>query len=264
MATKEDVADLKNIMLSIDSKVTNFSSRLDSVEKNLTELISDVKSEVGQVKSDLSITNTEVQQLRQDHNELERGVGHLESQFNCLETEKLELLKLDIDKKLTSLKECQVLLEKHDRKYNVLIYGVEQKPNEIIWEVIDNLFVKDLGIEKFKADSFPIANAHRIPAKAPVEGTKRPDAIIVRFMHYDDKQCIMAQAYKLAKKRIRIVDDLPVIMKEARNDLAKIAYNIRTKEKLQTRIRARGVHLVLETRLNARDVWNVRKDISCV
>ncbi|CAC5412349.1 KRAB [Mytilus coruscus] len=122
----------------------------------------------------------------------------------------------------------------------------------------------DLGIEKFKADSFPIANAHRIPAKAPVVGTKRPDAIIVRFMHYADKQCIMTQAYKVANKKIRIVDDLPVIMKEARNDLAKIAYNIRTKEKLQTRIRARGVHLVLETRLNARDVWNVRKDISCV
>ncbi|CAG2192465.1 unnamed protein product [Mytilus edulis] len=211
MATKEDITDLKQIMMSIDSKVTNFSSRLDSVEKNLTELISDVKSEVGQVKSDLSITNTEVTQLRQDHNELERGVGHLESQFNCLETEKLEKLKLDIDKKLASLKECQVLLEKHDRKYNVLIYGVEQKPNEIIWEVLENLFVKDLGIEKFKADSFPIANAHRIPAKAPVDGTKRPDAIIVRLMHYDDKQFIMAQAYKVAKKRIRIVDDLPLL-----------------------------------------------------
>ncbi|CAC5397012.1 unnamed protein product [Mytilus coruscus] len=264
MATKEDFADLINIMMGIDTKVTNFSSRLDSVEKNLTELISDVKSEVGQVKSDLSITNTEVKLLREDHNELERGVGHLESQFNCLETEKLEALKIDIDKKLASLKECQVLLEKHDRKYNILIYGIEQKQNEIIWEVIDNLFVKDLGIEKFKADSFPIANAHRIPAKAPVVGTKRPDAIIVRFMHYADKQCIMAQAYKVANKKIRIVDDLPVIMKEARNDLAKIAYNIRTKEKLQTRIRARGVHLVLETRLNARDVWNVRKDISCV
>ena len=67
--------------------------------------------------------------------------------------------------------------------------------------MIDNLFVKDLGIEKFKADSFPIANAHRIPAKAPVDGTKRPDAIIVRLMHYDDKQFIMVQAYKVAKKK---------------------------------------------------------------
>ncbi|CAC5422660.1 unnamed protein product [Mytilus coruscus] len=256
--SSDDTSNICNDVHSIIKQNT-------TVKENQTiRLISDVKSEVGQVKSDLSITNTEVKLLREDHNELERGVGHLESQFNCLETEKLEALKIDIDEKLASLKECQVLLEKHDRKYNILIYGIEQKQNEIIWEVIDILFVKDLGIEKFKADSFLIANAHRIPAKAPVVGTKRPDAIIVRFMHYADKQCIMAQAYKVANKKIRIVDDLPVIMKEARNDLAKIAYNIRTKEKLQTRIRARGVHLVLETRLNARDVWNVRKDISCV
>ncbi|CAC5378772.1 unnamed protein product [Mytilus coruscus] len=128
----------------------------------------------------------------------------------------------------------------------------------------DDFNLKYLGIEKFKVDSFLIANAHRIPSKAPVIDTKRPDAIIVRFMHYSDKQCVMANAYKVANRKIRIVDDLPVIMKEARNDLAKIAYNIWTKEKLQTRIRARGVHLVLEIRLNARDVWNVRKDISCV
>ncbi|CAG2218810.1 unnamed protein product [Mytilus edulis] len=133
----------------------------------------------------------------------------------------------NILEKKSILNSCILITWKHDRNYNVLIYEVEQKPNEIIWEVIDNLFVKDLGIENFKA--------HRIPAKSPVDGTKRPDKIIVRFVHYDDKQCIMAQAYKVAKK-IRIVDDLAVIMKEARNDLAKIARYTRTKEKLHTRI----------------------------
>ncbi|CAC5375117.1 unnamed protein product [Mytilus coruscus] len=257
MATKEDFADLKIIMMGIET-------RLNSVEKNLTQLISYIKSEVGQVKSDLSITKNDVGQLRQDHNELERGVGHLESQFNCLETGKLEALKIDLDKKLASLKESQVLHEKHDRKYNILIYEIEQKQNEIIWEVLDNFLVKDLGIEKFKVDSFPIANAHRIPSKAPVVGTKRPGAITVRFMHYSVKQCVMANAYKVANSKLRIVDDQPVILKEAHNDLAKIAYNSRTNEKLKTRIRARGVHLILETRLNARGVLNVRKCISCV
>lgn len=69
---------------------------------------------------------------------------------------------------------------------------------------------------------------------------------------------------KIANKKINIVDDLPVIMKEARNDLAKIAYNIRTKKNLQTRMRSKGVHLFLETRLNASDVWNVHKDIRFV
>ncbi|CAC5396876.1 tatD [Mytilus coruscus] len=50
-------------------------------------------------------------------------------------------------------------------------------------------------------------------------------------------------------------------MKEARNDLAKGAYKIRNDEKLQTRIKVRGIILVLETRLNSKDVWNTRKKL---
>lgn len=60
--------------------------------------------------------------------------------------------------------------------------------------MIDELFVEGLGIEKWKVDSFPIANAHKIPGIAPGAGTSRPDAIVVRFMHYTDKLWIMAQA----------------------------------------------------------------------
>ncbi|CAG2220129.1 unnamed protein product [Mytilus edulis] len=232
MTTLEAIADLKSVVMGIDSKVTLFTSRLDSVEQNLTHLITEVKSDVVQVRSDLSTTQTEVEKLRTDHNELER--------------------------------ENQLFLEKHERKYNILIYGIRQKQDENIWQVVDNFFVKDLGIEKFKAESFPLANAHRIPSRAPVVGQKRPDAIIVRFMHYEDKQVIMQNAYKVANKKIRIVDDLPVIMKEARNDLAKAAFKIRNDEKLQTRIKVRGIVLVLETRLNSKDVWNTRKTINCV
>ncbi|CAC5426137.1 unnamed protein product [Mytilus coruscus] len=176
--------------------------------------------------------------------------------------EKMECLKKSIDDKLFALKENQLFLEKHERKYNILIYGIKQ--SEDIREVEDNFFVKELGIDKFKAESFPIANAYRIPSRAPVVGQKRPDAIIVRFMHYSDKKLIMENAYKVANKKIRVVDDLPVIMKEARNDLAKVAYKIRNDEKLQTRIKVRGIVLVLETRLNSKDVWNTRKTINCV
>ncbi|VDI30648.1 Hypothetical predicted protein [Mytilus galloprovincialis] len=196
MATLEAIADLKSFVMGFDSKVTLFTSRLDSVEQNLIHLITEVKSDVVQVRSDLSTTKTE-----QDEN---------------------------------------------------------------IWQVVDNFFLKELGIEKFKAESFPLANAHRIPSRAPVVGKKKPDAIIVRFMHYEDKQVIMQNAYKVANKKIRIVDDLPVIMKEAQNDLAKAAFKIRNDEQLQTRIKVRGIVLVLETRLNSKDVWNTRKTINCV
>ncbi|CAC5393757.1 unnamed protein product [Mytilus coruscus] len=149
-----------------------------------------------------SITQTEVKKLRHDHNELERVIRHIESQLNTLEMEKLESLKKSIDDKLFALKENQLFLdlEKHERKYSILIYGIKQKESEVIWEVLDNFFVKELGIEKFKADNFPMENAHRILSRAPVVGQKRPDAIIVRFMHYSDKQFVMENAYKVANK----------------------------------------------------------------
>ncbi|CAC5380775.1 unnamed protein product [Mytilus coruscus] len=158
-------------------------------------------SEVVQVKSDLITTQTEVDKLRLDHNELERDIGHIESQLNTLEMEKMECLKKSIDDKLFALKENQLFLEKHEQKYNILIYGIKQKQSEDVWEVLDNFFVKELGIEKLKAASFPIANAHRIPSRAPVVGQKRPDAIIVRCMHYSDKQLIMENAYKVENKK---------------------------------------------------------------
>ena len=62
---------------------------------------------------------------------------------------------------------------------------------------------------------------------------------------------------------MRIVDDLPPNMKESRHELAKIAYNIRQGEKLQTRIKVSGTHLILETRTNAKDKWFIRKDFHC-
>ncbi|CAC5407650.1 unnamed protein product [Mytilus coruscus] len=182
---------------------------------------------------------TEVEKLRQDHNELERGIGHIKSQLRWK----------SLDKIITSWRE------------NILIDGIKQKESEDIWEVLDNFFVKELGIEKFKAESFPIENAHQKPQ---LLAKTRPNAIIGRFMHYSDKQLIMENAYKVANKKIRVVDDLPVITKEARNDLAKVPYKIRTDKKLQTRIKVRGIVLVLETRLNSKDVWNTRKTINCV
>lgn len=99
MLTKEDFDDFKSIVTGIDNKVYNVLSRLDSLERNLTQLIIDVKSDAEKVQYDLSITKTDVKQLKQEHNELKSGVGHLESQFNCLETEKWEAPKLGVDKK---------------------------------------------------------------------------------------------------------------------------------------------------------------------
>ena len=137
------------------------------------------------------------------------------------------------------------------------MYGLAEQTNENAIDRVYNFMVDDLGIERERADSIPIANAHRIPTK---HNTVGPKPVIIRFIHYGDKQFIMSKGNKLAGKKIRMLDDLPPCMKEARNVLANMAYKIRNEEKLKTRIRVSDTHVILETRLNSTDKWQCRKD----
>ncbi|CAC5420578.1 unnamed protein product [Mytilus coruscus] len=209
------------------------------------------------------IESQEIKELRQDHDELQRGVEAMELNVQSLEVEKLESMRQSFETKLTNLQEQQLLLEKHDRKYNFLVYGMPEKSDENIWAVLDNLMINYLKIDKPKVDSFPLANAHRILARQNIGERKRPNPIIIRFMHYADKQFFLSHGPNLAGKSIRMVDDLPPCMKEARNELTKIGYKIRSEEKLKTRIRHSGVTVILETRNSSRDQWQVRKEFRC-
>lgn len=149
-----------------------------------------------------------------------------------LKTRNWEKQKTDLQKQIDSPSEKVVLLEKHGRKYNILIYGIDDRDqDENIYAVTRHLFTQDLEIDHRKAQAIPIANAHRLSTRS-----KGPKPIIVRFLHFGDKQRVMSRAHKLAGKQIRILDELPVSMKEGRFLLSHVAYEIRKNEKLQTRM----------------------------
>ncbi|VDI25118.1 Hypothetical predicted protein [Mytilus galloprovincialis] len=255
--------DLKTLILAVDSKVEKFNEKLDTIENKFSNLVQEVKEDVNKVKLEVSETGQALKELRHDHDELQRGVEAMELNMQSLEVEKLESMRQSFETDLKNLKEKQVLLEKHDRKYNILVYGMPEKRDENIWKVIDDLMMNYLKMEKAKAESFPFANAHRIPARQNSGEKKRPNPIIIRFIHYADKELFLSLGSLLAGKNIRMVDDLPPCMKEARNELAKIAYKIRSEEKLKTRIRHLGVTVILETRTSSRDQWHILKQFRC-
>jgi hypothetical protein len=135
------------------------------------------------------------------------------------------------------------------------MYGIDNSDQyENIYAVTRHLFTQDLEIDHRKANAIPIANAHRLPIRS-----KGPKPIIVRFLHFGDKQLVMSRAHNLAGKQIRIVDDLPVSMKEERFLLSHVAYKICKNENLQTRIRDDGAHMMLETRKSISDKWSRRE-----
>jgi predicted RNA-binding protein Jag len=69
------------------------------------------------------------------------------------EGKKLELIRETIHLKIDK-REQKILLEKHDWKYNVLIYGLKEEKDEKINEQIYDFMVNDLNIEKKRADSY--------------------------------------------------------------------------------------------------------------
>ncbi|KAK6188620.1 hypothetical protein SNE40_004761 [Patella caerulea] len=68
----------------------------------------------------------------------------------------------EISKKNAELEEKLILLEKHDRKYNILIYGVEKKQNKDISKVVYNFFAEQLELDEEILLSVRLANLHRL------------------------------------------------------------------------------------------------------
>jgi hypothetical protein len=172
----------------------------------------------------------------------------MDLQVQEIENEKLEKQKTDLQKQFESISEKVVLLEKHERQYNnnILIYCIDDSDqDENIYAVTRHLFTQDLEIDHRKENFIPIANAHRLPTRS-----KGPKPIIVRFLHFRINNWLCLE---LAGKHIRILDDLPVSMKEERFLLSHVVYTICKNEKLQTRIRDDGAHMILETRKNISD-----------
>ncbi|CAC5406412.1 unnamed protein product [Mytilus coruscus] len=236
--------ELKSLIMGVGKKVSDFSQQLEKIEHNLTGMINEVKTDVNILKTKYDASQLEITSLRRDFTELEQGVAGMDLQIQAIEGEKLQKQKFELQTQMIEIKDQITLLEKHERKYNVMIYGVDDSnADENIYSVTRQLFSQNLKIEQRKANAIPIANAHRVPTRG-----SGPKPIIIRFLHYGDKQLIMSSAHNLKGSQIRILDDLPVSKKEKRFLLSHVAYKIRKKEKLQTRIRDVGAHMTLETR----------------
>lgn len=145
-------------------------------------------------------------------------------------------------------------LEKQDRKYNLIFYGFPEKPNENVVDTLKMIFISDLKIGPVRVESMQFNHGHRMPSEA----TGAPKPMILWFASYADRDMVLSQSFKLAGTRRRIVTDLPVSMKKERNRLAKEAFKIRKGEKLQTRIREKGLSVFLQVRRDENKSWAKR------
>lgn len=231
--------------------------RLKKLDEKFTGIFNELREDINEVKSDLTEVKSDVQNIKSQVEDIEQSMEYQASKVEDLakeQEEKLAKVNCDLQEKIESLNTKLMMLEKHDRKYNLIFYEVAEEQGEKLYNKMRGFFLHSLKIEEEKVKKIHFSNGHRLPTDH--DG---PRPVIMRYVSYEDRELVLSQAFNLAKTGMRILTDLPVPMKKERQRLAKVAYGIRRDEHLKTRIRETGLDMILEMREDDTVMWAQRK-----
>jgi hypothetical protein len=217
--------ELKSLILRMEQGLT---TRFDRMEKELKSMKEDQK--VNREKID----------------GLEHIVMNTKSKVDVMEDSVIPSIKGDMDHNLALLNDKLTLMEIHNRKPNLLFYGVEQKEDENLKDVMRKCWEEDFGVPEEL--NIAVVHAHRLPRQGQSHG---PDPIIVKFVHMEDRDWFLDFAKKRPfnkdKKPVSVYTDLPRDLKRTRAKAAQVAKEMR-KDGKQARIRLAGTKIILECR----------------
>lgn len=229
--------------------------KLDKFEKKFTSVLDEVKREIEIVRLEVTGTKEDVKELNSKVCEIEKSVSfQAEMQDTIQERQDDKINKVNYE--LEEMKKKLMFMEKHDRKYNLLFYGMAEEENEDLNSKMRTFFKDQLEIEEDRVKAMHFVNCHRTPYEG--EG---PKPVILRFVSYEDRELIYSKSFMqvLRNKKMRILSDLPVEMKIKRSKLAKEAYKLRKEEGFKTRIIEKGLSVYLEARKTKLDPWERRQ-----
>lgn len=155
-----------------------------------------------------------VLETRQQKQELQNSIENL---TRTVHTSEQKILQLEEENK--QLKQKIRDLARKDKKNNIIIFGVQQEQNEIITELVINLF-KRINVEVNLQD---INNVYRF-------GKSNIRPIIVELTTYLKKHEIIKSGYKLKGSNIAISNDLIQEDRESNNILRQHLKSAREKQ----------------------------------
>lgn len=247
---KENVSDLsiirEDVRLTFEKSDGKIIDRLATMDTKFTGMFNDLRQELTTLKTDMGVTNKNLESVSNKVDDIEKSVDFQSKSLDeakKTQTDSMEKSKQELEAKIKQLDDKLLLMEKHDRKYNLLFYGIKEEKDENVYDKMRELFISDLELDDEKVQSMYFAHGHRLPSRSP--GPKR---IILRFLSFEERELVLSNAYKLGGSRRRIVSDLPLEMKKERGRLSRVAHNIRKKDLLQTRIKDKGLEVYLEVR----------------
>ena len=240
---------------------------LAEIRKMFGSFSDKIEGKLDNVITDLNSLKREVSLLKSTIYDLEKSAEDTAARVHNVETEKLPQIHRNLATLKTEIEEKLLHMELHNRKQNLLFYGIPQHPREDVHVTVSEAIAKILNTPVDEVMNIPIINAHRLPTRNPAQGTgsqaSRPDPMIVRFAKMVDRDKIL-HAFehppgpppnenhaepRQTGPRVTVRTDLPPTMKRERGRLAHIAYEMRSNQRgLKTRIKIIGSKVVLQTK----------------
>ena len=114
------------------SDCTTLNSTGASTENNMAEAVSHAKfvETTGKIMEKLDTLNSNILAIRNEMSEIRDSVADSSARLTTIENEIIPQIKIDNNKLEKELKDSILQLEIHDRKMNLLIYGVQSKKDE--------------------------------------------------------------------------------------------------------------------------------------
>ena len=242
---------------------------LQDLQKSIHDLSSSVMNKLDSLMD-------EVNGISYKLTHLEHNVEFNSNKIADIEQNEIPNLKKSISAETKKLEEKITALEIYNRKQNLLFYGVNETPNEDIFQTLRNTFMF-LGLDEAGAQRIMMVNAHRLPRRQtpqdPASRPRSPTPIIARFVTVTDRDRILTLFERKQRDhahlagneggprpnpspRITVRTDLPPALKARRSILAKEAYKLRKERGLSTRILLQGTSIVLQWKQRGtRDPW---------
>lgn len=214
----------------VTGEVTNASIKklIIEMKREINEKLNRNQEGIVQLREDLVGVKDKVNDMEQKVNDIEQAVDYQGDLLQTVER-KIPDMEKEMATKIKELEQKITLKEIHDRKPNLLIYGIPERPNEEIMETMWSIFQDDFGLDVEDAQSISVTSVHRLPSRnrRPVNGIYPPPAVIIRFVHMGDRQYFGDRRNLKVSSKLRLLDDLPPEMKRERGRLADIAYGLR-------------------------------------
>ena len=229
----------------------------------MRKMSAELNRKLDHVIVDLDAVTNDIAAMKTKMQTLENSVEDTSARIATVETKSIPNIESRLNELKSYFDDKLMYQELHQRKQNLLLYGIPSQTNENVQQVTAKALAQILETPIEEAVKIPVVNSHRLPTKKPFVGASNapapPDPIIVRFARMTDRDRVLrafeqprqprsASGNFAAGERITVRTDLPPQMKRERGRLATIAFNLRKTKHLKTKIAIHGTKVILLTK----------------